>query len=209
MDTKICQRCKFTIDKTKEEYWIIAGNSFHTQCFKCTGCRKSIVKSEFFTIGGIDKTLCVTCFEKFSKSKAKKAIPKSAEGVCNVCKSSIYGQFIKVCGNYRVLITNSSVNDSIFLCIFVIEKFAWPETNITALHYHPQCFTCSICYENLSKTVHTFDYQGFPFCQACYNQKYASKCASCRQPIGSQSKRIIANLFSWKKIIGVKNSYNS
>ena len=130
MDSKTCQRCKVKIDKAKEEYCIIADNSFHIQCFKCTSCRKSIVKSEFFTVGGIDKTLCVSCFETFSKSKAKKAIPKPAHGVCNVCKSSIYDQFIKICGNYRMLIQNLTF----FRKIRMTKKNQHPLLSLPVLH---------------------------------------------------------------------------
>jgi len=55
---------------------------------------------------------------------------------------------------------------------------------ITALGYtwHPEHFTCGNCNQELG-TSNFFERDGKPFCEQCYHQMFAPRCAYCQGPI--------------------------
>lgn len=58
---RVCYRCKQVLSTT-DKACIIANNYFHTSCFYCVECKISIVGKEFYTVNGLDNTLCKNCF---------------------------------------------------------------------------------------------------------------------------------------------------
>ena len=62
-DRRYCYRCK-QILYPSDKACIIANSPFHTKCFNCVDCKNSIVGKEFYTVNGLDNTICKVCFVK-------------------------------------------------------------------------------------------------------------------------------------------------
>ena len=57
-------------------------------------------------------------------------------------------------------------------------------------NWHPDHFRCGGCQCSL-QNIGFVEEEGSMFCENCYNQRFAPKCASCNQPIIGVSEGLL------------------
>ncbi|KAF7316941.1 Flap endonuclease 1 [Mycena chlorophos] len=58
--------------------------------------------------------------------------------------------------------------------------------NAMGLRWHPECFRCCVCSENL-ELVSSYERDGRPYCHLDYHENFAPRCFSCKTPIVDES----------------------
>lgn len=130
------------------------------------------------------------------------------EGICGKCGESILGSIgVKAMDQlfhakcFNCVICNISIKDKHF---YVMDSKAYCEgcylrslercsvcsnpitdriLRATGKPFHPECFCCTVCKNNLDGVPFTVDASGKIHCINCFHNKYAPRCHICRLPI--------------------------
>ncbi len=195
-----CPRCAQLFRFNEPRRVMSNGTPYHEHCFICSVCNTKIEARDFFQ-NELMQPMCLPC-HTLSK------LPK-----CTFCMKPLTGQYLLIDSKplhhecFRCTNCNSLINSEIgyfknklnnapicgdcnlklngakcYKCSMVIEK----EGVTYADHdYHQHCFKCDRCGVELvkmKKTLTDKNGQGL-YCEPCFTQNFAPRCAKCANPI--------------------------
>ncbi|KAI3384601.1 hypothetical protein SNEBB_000082 [Seison nebaliae] len=172
----------------KEKHW-------HEECFRCSVCNRLLAEIEFGTKD--EKLYCGDCFNDRFASRCDFCNEIFKPGAKKMeYKGKQYHDKCFVCFNCKEPIgTNSFIpKDEQIYCVKCYEdKFATKCTKCgqVIVHggvtyrkqpWHRECFVCTNCGKQLTNSRFT-SRDDQPFCEECFGEKFAKRCAKCKQPI--------------------------
>lgn len=195
-----CKKCNQILKPNEARRTLANGFQYHDRCFDCGQCNKTIQTTDFYQT----ETLTPLCLDCYETSK----LPK-----CSVCSKYISGPYLiidnkpvhnecfkcarcsakldnetgffrdkdtqqPICGACNIALNGSRC----FKCGKVIEKDG---VTFNDRDYHQECYTCDTCGKQLVRMKKTLtDKVGLGlYCEPCFVDNFAPKCAKCSRPI--------------------------
>ena len=159
-DPNKCQGCRgkiFGPEKLTTCYGL-----FHSPCFKCAKCERSLASSMDTACNRNGQILCKLCYNK-EKSVSRKE-GKDEDGFLTYAKSIVNSQII------------SASEDDPNRCQRCSGKvFDAERMSMKCGQFHKNCFSCSECSRPLDYTTATDSSVGEIFCRSCYSRKFGPK----------------------------------
>ena len=68
--------------------------------------------------------------------------------------------------------------------------------------WHPECFRCTECHTVLSDNVNFYTFEGKPYCENDFKDKYATRCVGCKKAIlpgpGVRVRTLMGQHYHWE-----------
>lgn len=138
------------------------GNSWHDECFTCSGCKRPIGSESFLSKDG--DVYCSPCYDrKFAKHCVG----------CNKAGLSFHNGETTDKNGLEEAVTD------LFVCLQAITSGG---VSYQDQPWHSHCFVCSSCSKTLVGVSFT-KHDDQVFCVECYKSSVAKKCGGCQNPI--------------------------
>ncbi|XP_048360447.1 zyxin isoform X2 [Sphaerodactylus townsendi] len=128
----------------------------------CDLCNKALSRTQP-AVRALDKLFhveCFTCFKCERQLQGQQFYNVDEKPFCEEC----YAGTLEKCCVCKQTITDRMLR-------------------ATGNSYHPQCFTCVVCYKPLEGASFIVDKANQPHCVDDYHRKYAPRCSVCTEPI--------------------------
>lgn len=194
-----CEKCNESIEIGKKTITIEGKVSFHDKCFVCVRCKQSLVGEKYYIAN--NKLFCSQCQSdhvtitqcqgcKNAISSTTTYIKHKKRGWHPECFKCIICQTWLASGEYHDVDGNPMCTDCYTTkvsrkCATCQEPIVKKGVQHGLALYHPECFNCSKCNNNMLNESKVKDFDGKPLCYNC-SLKLAKKCSHCNGPITSR-----------------------
>lgn len=158
---KTCSVCQCAITKDCVEG---NGKFYHSNCIKCVDCKMVLDGCYYVFMGNF---FC----EKDYNNKKKK---------CADCGKQIDGLYYTDTNNRTLC--HQDYKKQLGKCKRCGDYLEGDILKIPGASFHAKCFNCKVCHVALSGDVMTDDDREL-YCNKCYDNQFAERCFSCKQPI--------------------------
>ncbi len=172
-----CQQCFKPIIQGK--VIVFNENKYHSDCFRCGQCSKTIHDSEFHT--HLSKPCCNQCYEESIAPKCQQCLKPIIQGKVIVFKENKYHPDCFRCGKCFQAIVESKFhmeNDKpccnqchekyfSFECSKCRRSIIGEYTIYQGKHFHINCFVCVKCHKVIREKDKFYDEQSGIVCSTC------------------------------------------
>lgn len=137
---------------------------YHPECMKCHICDEPLKGSYFFFQ---NKPICEKDFKETQQS-------------CSVCGEVIEGTYYQFNGE---IFCEKDYMSNMDKCGKCDKEIGGHGIRITGAIFHPECFNCEVCGQNMEDKSFSTDGENKIYCHEDYTKKFAAICSVCHKPI--------------------------